>query len=189
MTSLFMGSLVNTGVPADEAVIRSTATPVDINAPAAMQDDMPEMEEVETDPNPNLGMVNRQLASKWHEPESSVPDWIPNVDASNQHNDIVNRQVSSSGFSAGQEAAGNWGHGTMGYAVGIEPVGDLREGGKMGNEYFKVNERPIQETAGNEMSVPPGYDHSALRSLSQTGKNNARDAATSAYDDYWNGGK
>jgi hypothetical protein len=190
MTSLFFGTLVGTGVPADEAVVRSTATPVDKDAPAAMQVDMPEMSEVETDKNPNLGMVNRQLGSKWIDRTRGIPSWLGKVADGTNNNSIVNEQVSTSGYSASQEAAGNWGHGTMPAAIGIEPVGDLREGGKMGNEYFVTVDRPVQETSDNTMMSPPtNYDQGITGRVAVLGKANARAAAAAAqYNAFWNGG-
>jgi hypothetical protein len=190
MTSLFFGNLSSIGVPADEKVVRSTATPVDIDAPPAMQNDMPEMSEVETDPNPTLGMVNRQKSSKWIDRFRSRPEWIPEVSAGTAANSIINEQVSSSGFAASQEAAGNWGHGTMPAAIGIEPVGDLREGGKMGNEYFVVNEKDIQEGMTDSMTLPPGSDQDTKGRVAATGKVNARQAAMAGmYNTFWNEGK
>jgi hypothetical protein len=189
MTSLFFGQLSSIGVPADEKVVRATAVPVEQDAPAAMQRDMPEMSEVETDQNPNLGMVNRQLSSKWFPRLRSRPAWQPEVDNQYEHNAVVDRQVSTSGFAASKEAAGDWGHGTMPYAVGIEPVGDLREGGKMGNEYFVTNERDIQATMDASMSLPPGSDQATSGKVSATGKKNAREAAMAGmYNTFWNGG-
>lgn len=191
MTSLMFGHLSTTGVPADEKVVRSTATPFDISAPAAMQTDAPEMGEIETDGNPNLGMVNRQLASKWIPREKSTPSWIPEVNNQVQHNLIVDRQVSTSGTAAAREDAGEWGHGTMPAAIGIEPVGDLRDGGKMGNEYFVRNERDIQETADPTMMSPTkDFDRSAVGRVAGEGKRDARMAAMAgAYNTFWNGGK
>lgn len=191
MTSLFFGTLIGSGVPADEAVVRATAVPVDKDAPAAMQTDMPEMSEVETDKNPALGMVNRQLASKWIDRERGVPNWLGKVADGTNSNAIVNQQVSTSGFSASQEAAGNWGHGTMPAAIGIEPVGDLRDGGKMGNEYFIANDRDVQETADKTMMSPAiNYDQGTTGRVAAAGKVNARKAAIAAqYDTFWNGGK
>lgn len=189
MTSLFFGQLSSSGVPADEKVVRSTATPVELGAPAAMQEDMPQMGEVETDPNPNLGMVNRQLSSKWIDRFRSVPSWIFRVDAGTDANAIVNRQVSSSGFSASQEAAGKWGHGTIPAAIGIEPVGDLTDGGKMSNEYFTRNQREIQDTMTDAMQPPTNYDQSIKGQVSATGKLDARKAAMAGmYNSFWNGG-
>ncbi len=189
MTSLYFGVLRD-GVPADEKVVRSTSEPYEADAPAAVQDSMPDAQEVPTDKNPDLGMVGRQLASHWVPSEKSRPDWIPNADAAVEHNAIVDRQVATSGTAASREAAGVWGHGTMPYAVGIAPVDDLRDGGKMGNEYFVRNERDIQETADNTMmSVPPGYDQSVKGRVAAEGKLSARESAVaSMYDSFWNGG-
>lgn len=191
MTSLFFGQLSTIGVPADEKVVRTTATPVDVNAAPAMQDDMPEMSEVETDPNPSLGMVNRQLASKFIDRERSTPAWIPEVTNGYQHNAIIDQQVSSSGFAASKEAQGQWGHGTIPAAIGIEPVGDLREGGKMGNEYFKTHEKDIQETADNTMMTSAtGIDRNLNGKVTAAGKENARKAAVAGlYNTYWNDGQ
>jgi len=191
MTSLMFGQLFTGGVPADEKVVRSTATPYDISAPAAMQKDQPEMGEVETDGNPNLGMVNRQLASVWIDREKSRPNWIEEVDNQSQFNNIIDRQVSNSGTAAAREAAGIWGHGTIPAAIGIEPVGDLRDGGHMGNEYFVRQDRHIQETASKDMLNPTlDFDRSTVGRVAGLGKQNARDAAmTAMYNTFWNGGQ
>lgn len=189
MTSLYFG-LLRDGVPAEEKVVRSTAEPYEHDAPAAMQDSRPDPQEIPTDTNPDLGMVNRQLASHWVASEKSVPAWIPESNAQTEHNAIVDRQVATSGTAAAREARGEWGHGTMAYADGIEPVGDLRDGGKMGNEYFVRTERDIQETSDDTMmSVPPGYDQSVKGRVSALGKDDARDSAVAGlYDAFWNGG-
>ncbi len=191
MTSLYFGVL-REGVPADEKVVRSTATPYDRDAPAAMADSMPDRGEATTDPNPTLGgLVGRQLASMWRQGERFRPSWKGSVDEQFEHNAIVDRQVSSSGTAAAREASGEWGHGTASYAVGIEPVGDLTDGGAFGNEYFKRTDRDIQETADNTMmSVPPGYDHAIQGRVSAEGKVAARQAAMNGlYNTFWNGGE
>lgn len=190
MTSLYFGTLSQQGVPADEAVVRSTAPVYDRDAPAAMQADMPMPQEVETDDNPLLGLVNRQKASKWFSREKYVPFWKGAVDDQWEHNQLIDRQVSSSGTAAAREASGQWGHGTMEYAVGIEPVNDLVDGHKMGNEYFKANEPGIQPTAGQVMSTPPGTDQSTKGAVAGLGKVYARQAATAGlYNAFWNEGK
>lgn len=190
MTSLMFGTLSSTGVPADEEVVRSTATPVEMDAPAAMQEDMPEQQEVETDPNPHLGMVNRQLASKWVEGQQSVPQEIPVYGAENAANQLINQQVATSGTAAAREAAGIRGHGTLSYAVGIEPVQGLVDGHRMGNDYFTTNKRNIQDGMRHDMSVPPGTDQSTKGAVAALGKENARKAAEAAmYQAFWNGGQ
>jgi hypothetical protein len=188
MTSLFMGNvLFGSNVPADEAVVRNTAVPVEHDAPAAMQTDMPEMQEVETDPNPHLGLDPRQMASKWTE-GSRAEQPIGIVSEQNVSNQMVNAQVSTSGTAADREASGIT-HKNLSYAVGIEPVGDLRDGGKMGNEYFEGNKKPIQDTANPSMSLPPGLDRDTIGGVAQLGRTNARDASMaslySALSDGW----
>lgn len=184
MASLYYGLVSATGVPADEKTVRSTATPVDINAPAAMQDDMPEMGEVETDPNPDLGMSTRQMASNWHEGVEGVsPVVLQAVAAGTDNNGIVNRQVSSSGLAASQEASGRSNR-NLSYAVGIEPVGDLREGGKFGNEYFQRADRDVQAGMGSFMTPPPGYDVSTREIVDQAGKQRSV-AAANPYTLFW----
>lgn len=192
MTSLFFGQLTTTGVPADEKIVRSTTDVVQVDAPPAMQTDMPTMQEVETDPNPLLGMVNRQMASKWVEGEQFVPQvQLDELARADDHNGVVDRQVSSSGTAAGREAAGQWGHGTASFAVGIEPVMDLRGGNvKFGNEYFTRVHRDIQAGAGSYMSPSAGSaDQNTKGSVAALGKDSARKAASAAlYNTYWNGG-
>lgn len=188
MTSLFMGGMIADGVPADEKVVRNTATPYEHDAPAAMQDDMPEQQELETDSNPSLGLAPRQMASKWIEGSAaSVANDI--VSEQNRSNQSVNDQVSTSGTAASRELSGQT-HKNMSYAIGIEPVSDLADPNhKMGNTYFVRNERDVQATMGNQMSVPPGQDHAIEGDIATYGKSSARDAASSAqYNSWWNGG-
>lgn len=189
MTSLYFGML-REGVPADEKVVRSTAEPYEHDAPAAVQDSMPDQQEVSTDPNPDLGMVGRQLGSHWVEGVKNAPEWRERVDSAHLHNDVIDRQVSTSGTAAGREAAGIWGHPSASYAVGIAPQGDLTDGGKMGNEYFVRNEREIQDTSDNTMmTVPPAYDQSTKGRVAAEGKVASRESAMAAmYDAFWNEG-
>jgi hypothetical protein len=188
--NLLFGMMGNNGIPADEKVVRATATPVDSGAPAAVEADAPQWgEKLETDGNSNLGIVNRTKASHWIEGEQSAPFWQTAVDQQATHNFLIDRQISTSGTAAAREAAGQFGHGTLSYAVGIEPQGDLREGGKLGNDYFAVGKPNIQSTMGDYMTVPPGYDHEAPGKASATGKVAAREAAASPYDEWWRGGQ
>jgi len=179
----------NAPVPVDEKVVRSTATPVEKDAPAAVQEHAPDFNERPTgDDNPNLGIVNRTEASHWIQGEQYPPFWGAEVSEQYQHNAIIDRQVSTSGTAAARESAGQFGHGTASYAIGIEPQGDLREGGKLGNDYFSAGKPDIQSDAGNYMSIPPGADQMAIAKVNATGKQATRQAA-SAYDTWWNAGK
>lgn len=191
MPSLYFGLLSNQGVPQDEKKVRSTADVYDAGAGPAMQDSPPDRNEVVTDRNPDLtGLVNRQLASKWVPSIKSVPFWKGRADSQVEHNLIIDQQVGTSGTAAAREDAGQFGHGTMAYAVGIEPVADLSDGGKMGNQYFKREDRNIQSTSDNTMmTVPPGYDQSVKGRVAAEGKVNARAAAANAlYNTWWNNG-
>lgn len=189
MTSIMFGTLNTIGVPADEKVVRSTSAPVILDAPPAMADDMPEPQELETDHNPDLGMVNRQVASKWVEGQQFVPSWIPLSDGNDSHNSIIDQQVASSGTAAHRETQGQWGHGTASYAIGIEPVGDLVDGHKMGNTYFVRTDRHIQETMTPSMLPSTGIDRSVVGRVDAAGKVNARKAAQAGmYNAFWNGG-
>lgn len=184
MPSLYYGLLRQTNVPQDEKTVRNTATPVDPGAPPAMQDDMPEMNELETDPNPSLGMAPRQMASKWMEGKRGVSsEEMMAVADGTDNNAIINRQVSTAGFAASREAAGQ-SNKNLSYAVGIEPVRDLAPGGKMGNEYFVRHERDVQDPMGSYMTPPPGYDVSTREIVDQAGKERAK-AASNPYAVWW----
>lgn len=192
MTSLFMGNVVQSGVPADEKVVRSTAVPYYADKPAAVADDMPEMQELEIDSDPNLGLAHRQRASMWVQGQrvQHNPDVVSVQNASNQ---IIANQVSTSGTAADRELAGET-HTNLSYAVGIEPVNDLADPNhKMGNTYFVRNERSIQDTAGNMMSTPPGmYTGNGVEGgIAAYGKVGARDAAQAGqyklFGDWLNG--
>lgn len=193
MTNMLFGVMGNTGVPVDEKVVRATATPVEHDAPPAVQSEAPEFNEgVEADENPNLGIVNRTLASHWVEGEQYAPFWEGQVNDQVVHNAIIDKQVSTSGTAAAREAAGQFGHGSASYAIGIEPQQDLQGPGGFGNEYFSAGKPDIQDTAGNYMTVPPGYDQTNSIKASAAGKKYAREAnqgGISPYDLMWNGGK
>lgn len=188
MTSLLYGSVSQSGVPADENVVRMTTAPVTPDAPAAMADNAPDPNEVATDPNPLLGMATRQLASTWHEGEQYSPSWKGQVDDADNHNAIVDRRISSSGTAAAREAAGVFGHGTLKYAEGIESVGDLREGGSFGNEYFKTVAKDIQSNTGDYMTATPGADQDTTSRVAAESKVASRQASTAAaYRSMWAG--
>jgi hypothetical protein len=175
MSTLLYG-MVRDPAPLAPNDVRSTAPRVQHDSPPAEQSNPPEPNEVETDHNPNLGMVNRQLASDWHKGEQFTPSWIPEVDANHELNDRVNRQVSTSGTAAAREAAGRFGHGSASYAIGIEPTSDLVDGGKMTNEYFHVEKPAIQQTMTDSMTIPLGTDGDARGDAMFAGRDAARDA-------------
>jgi len=166
-----------TGSPADPLIVRSTTAKVHHDAPAAEAKDAPEWNERETDPNPDLGLVNRQVASDWHEAIKG-PNGVAGQ-ASAEHNAIIDRQVASAGRApALEESSPVFGHGSVSYAIGIEPT--LRDGAAFGSDYFAVNPTGSQEGIPQVMSVAPGYDRSITASMAAAGKENARAANVSS---------
>ncbi len=177
MPSMLFG-MMRDGVTTDENVGRTTVDVVNKDTPPAEMDAPPDFNEVETDDNPNLGFVNRQLAGDWHESEQYSPSWGPAVDGNHNHNDIIDRQVSSSGTAAQREMAGQFGHGTAAHSVAIEPV--IRDGAAFGNTYFMSNEQPAQPTMDPSMSIPPGADSDTRGAVMAAGKLQTRDAAVAS---------
>ena len=181
MSVMWFGDL--DGVPLDEAKVRATTAPVVVDAPPAEAESAPEFNEVETDTNPMLGGLSpRQLASEWHATEKYPPSWADN--AVRQHDIVVNETIATKGTAAAREMAGQQGHGTMAYAVGIEPT--IRDGAAFGNTYFAGNKADIQElsaeTAGQRgIGTIPGTDREDIAGASAYGGAAARDASANNY--------
>ena len=182
MSVLWFGDL--DGVPLDEAKVRATTGPVEKDAPPAEMESAPDFNEVETDTNPNLyGLAGRQVASDWHESEQFTP-WYAEA-ATAEHNAITNRQVATSGTAAAREMAGQQGPGTIGYAVGIEPV--IRDGAVFGADYFAADKRDIQETNnvdGRGVQPAINRDRDDIAGMAAYGNDAARDANNNMGDWY-----
>lgn len=184
--NMFYGVLSSAGVPADEQEVRATTDKIDINEAPSVMTDEPEIGEVETDPTPGIsGLHNHQLASKWYQGEKFTPSWLGNADQQSVNSVIVDGQVSSSGTAAARESQGIFGHGSMSYAVGIEPAQGLAPGGQFGETYLSVDRPDIQHTAGSYMSTPPGVDRDVTGLVSDTTKRNARYAKQATLYDTW----
>lgn len=169
-------------VPTDENAVRLTTDPVTPDAPAAEMVGPPEFNEVETDLNPHNGLATRQVASDWHASEKYSPGWAGTANPTDSFAHI-NRQVDSSGTAAAREMRGEQGHGTMAYAIGIEPV--IRDGGQYGADYFAVDPRMIQETGGDYMTPAPGMDHDAVSATANRAVQNAKDAGAAGQYAAW----
>lgn len=184
MSVLWFGDL--DGVPLDEAKVRATTGPVEKDAPPAEMENAPDFNEVDTDSNPNLyGLAARQVASDWHESEQFTPWYAAGATA--EHNEIINRQVATSGTAAAREMAGQQGPGTIGYAVGIEPV--IRDGGAFGADYFAADKRDIQDPVietGTGRGVQPAInrDRDKIAGMAAYGNQAARDANNNMSDWY-----
>lgn len=169
-------------VPGDEASVRSTVDPSTPDAPPAEAQHAPEWNERVTDPAPHNGLATRQVASDWHESQQYRPGWagLSNPTASFAS---VNSRIDADGTAAARELAGAQGHGTMAYAVGIEPV--LREGNRFGADYFAVDRPSIQEGIPDQMSLAPGVDHDATGAVAGAAKGAARDATAASTYEAW----
>src|SRR6478736_2351548 len=149
MSTLYWGALSDVGVPQDIEKVTRNTFPVQVDAPPAEKQDAPDLNEVETDPNPELGYTGHQLASSWHQPEKAPP---PGPTATAEHNAIIDRQVATSGTAASREAAGQWGHGSAAFAVGIEPT-PLEV--QFGTDYFAADKYDINGQSDSDYGVQP----------------------------------
>lgn len=168
MSTLLYG-LNRAPVPANETEVRSTVTAVQDDAPAAVQTAPPGYNDMATDPDTEGGLTTRQLASYVIPSERYAPA------AGNANTDFTARidgQVSTSGTAAAREASGAWGHGTLKIVEGIEPV--LRDGNRLGSEYFTASEREPTSLAGVSPSQTADPDTTA--DAAATGAANARAA-------------
>jgi hypothetical protein len=151
--------------------VRSTTNVINRDDPVAMQENSPEYNQTFTDPDTEGGLTEHQVSS--HIIESVKAD--PRVDASAQdeHNAIVNRQVSTSGFSPHLEALGIWGHGTLKIVEGIEPT--IVDGHELRSDYMAAHPRP-------DMSMQPFMtpaktaDPATSQAAQATGQDNSRTA-------------
>jgi hypothetical protein len=183
MSTLFWGQNRD-AIPADENVVRRTTDPVRTDAPAAEMEGRPEYNETETDANPDLGMVNRQVASDWNATTKYSPSWAGTANPTESFA-YVNSRIDSVGTAAEREMRGEQGHGTMAFAVGVEPV--IREGGQFGADYFAVDPRLIQEAAGDYMIPDASQDHDSVSATAGQAVRNAKDAGAAGQYAAWYG--
>lgn len=169
-----------TPVPANQTEVRSTVTVVDHDAPSAVAEHMPDVNEVLTDPDTEGGLTRHDVGAYQRDSEQYVP--FHAADANAEHDQIVNRRISSSGTAAAREMAGEWGHGTMRFSQSIEPA--WKDGTQFGSEYFAAEKAPIQEPAGRFMTASTDPDSGRAGSIA-TGNANARDASASLYADFY----
>lgn len=168
----FLGGMHS--VPQNENEVRSTVEPVRTDAPPEL-DKPPEWNEFETDDSGSLvGLSPRTVGSDTRDSEQYVPWW--QQFANENHNKLIDDQVSSSGAAAARESHGEQGHGTMQYAIGIDP--QIRDGAAFGNEYFTSHDADIQDGAGTYMT--PADDDNWLQTLAAT---QAQNASRKAYQD------
>ena len=187
MSTLLYGMLAEAGPQADETVYRRQADPIDLGKQPAEQQGAPEYGEVETDQDTNLAFAGRQLASDWHQGEQFAPSWTGEVAQVADSAHRINGQVSSSGTAAARETAGQFGHGTYRYAVGVEPV--IREGATFGERYFAADRDMIMADSNPESGIAPSSaDGLSLDVASARYTDQSRRAAEAEmYASYWDG--
>jgi hypothetical protein len=163
--------------PDEELQARATTEKLPVVEEPAEAEAAPEFNEVIVSPVPHAGLSTHQVASQWNEPEQYVPGWSGNANVTPSFARI-NEPQASAGTAAGREMAGAFGHGTVAFAQGIEPV--IRPGAVFGGSYFAVNGDPtdrqdgVQRGMGSYMEQAPGYDRAV------TG-NNAASAILAAH--------
>lgn len=161
------------GAEMTEAEARSTVEPIRDDGITAEMQHAPGWNEIDTDESGELiGLSPRVVGSDTIDTEK-YPAWWGQGPFMQDHNAIIDEQVSSSGTAAAREMAGEQGHGSMQYAIGIEPV--IREGASYGNDYFVSNPAEIQDGMGNYMT-PTGGDNWANALSQSLGTTNSREA-------------
>jgi hypothetical protein len=73
----------------------------------------------------------------------------------------------------------------MAFAVGIEPV--IRDGGQYGADYFAVDPKLIQESAGDYMIPDASQDHDSVSATAGQAVRNAKDAGAAGQYAAWYG--
>lgn len=170
--------------PSEQQLVRATTEPVDNDAPPEMERDVPEFNEVERAETQHAGLATSNLASHWTDSAQTAPFWSgqANVSPSFQR---INAPQSSAGYAASLEAGGQFGHGTMPYAIGIEPT--IRDGAVFGLDYFAAEQPGIQPYAGNYMELAPGYDRDVTGAAMGRAALTSHQAAQSGYVSQWSG--
>lgn len=167
----------NEPVPQDEREVSSTVTVVDGDAEPAVQEHVTDFNETFTDPDTEGGLTPHQVASF----VSPSVRYVPNVDASAQdeHNAMINRQVSTAGVAPAKEATGEWGHGTMKLVEGIEPT--IRDGSQLGSDYFTAYPHDVGKASGDYMTPAQPADPTTRGDAAATAVVAARKATQSSY--------
>lgn len=159
-------------LPNNPDAARITDGPIRSNDSATEPIAAPDWNEFESDDSSELtGLSPREKASYFEPSQQYIPF---TATANENHNEIVDNQVSTSGTAAAREAAGVYGHGTMQTTIGIEPV--IRDGAAFGNDYFTRGAVDIQDGAGNYMT-PAESDNWAQAVAQANATASARQAA------------
>lgn len=173
----------SSGAPLTEDEVRQTTEPIRVSD-AAKDTDTPDWNERESDQSPELtGLSRRMLAPHTVDTVKSAPWW--DALATDNHNARIDNQVATSGTAAAREQAGQFGHGTMQYSESLEPV--IREGAAMGNDYFVVNDKVVQEGAGEYMRPDPNGEWLNAMAAKNAAAASRQAAQASLYANFFGG--
>lgn len=172
-------------VQQDESDVRSTVEPIRTDPANAEQDAPPDWNENavdNTDESGQLVGLSPRVAGSFTEPSKPNTDPARLALAVSPHNDLIDRQVATSGTAAGREEAGEAGHGTMMYEVGIQPLNPAE---KYGNDTFVASPLTANEGSGNYMT-PPEQDNWLSKVAQENANRKSREAAQgSAYRQFF----
>lgn len=163
-------------IPEDEAVVRSTVTVVQADAPSSELSSTPDFNETVTDDTTEGGLTPRQMGPHMTAIQRAVPHHAGR--ANTDYSVRVDSQVSSSGTAAAREESGQWGHGSMQISEMIEPV--IRDGAAFDDLYFTANERPLAHAGATLEESAPTDEITAALAHAQ-GVKNSRQAAQGLY--------
>lgn len=177
----FVGAMHS--VPQDEDEVRSTVEPIRESGPAEA-DSAPDWNEFASDDSGELvGLAPRDLGSYTVDSVQSAPFYAPM--ASEDRTSLIDDQVASSGTAAARETAGQFGHGTMQYALGIEPV--IREGAAFGADYFVANEMGANQGGGAFMTPDGTNNRAESMAAAAFAESQSRQAFTDVYQRFLEG--
>jgi hypothetical protein len=172
-------------VQQDESDVRSTVEPVRTDPENAEQENPPDWNEnvsENTDESGQLVGLSPRVAGSFTEDSEPNTDPARLALAVSPHNELIDRQVATSGTAAAREEAGEAGHGTMQYEVGIQPLNPAE---RFGNDYFEAAPLTANEGSGDYMT--PVDTDNYLQKVAQTNANkHSRDAfMATAYRQYF----
>lgn len=172
MSSLLYQGAYATGLSEDEA--QSTLEPIRDDPSEAELSSAPEFNAVESDDSGELvGLSPRVVGSHTHPSSDGKPFDSETLDlASATHNELIDKQVASSGTAASREVAGARGHGSIWWEEGIEP---LNPANVYGNDYFLAQSLSANEGSGLYMN-PPDEDNWAQQVVANRAESASRDA-------------
>lgn len=161
-----------------EEDVRDTRDPVRTDPQNAEMADPPDWNEnatENTDESGQLTGLSPRVAGSFTEESKPNTDPARLALAVSPHNEIIDRQVATSGTAAAREEAGEAGHGTMPIEIGIQPLNPAE---RFGNDTFNAIYLPANDGSGDYMA--PVDQDNWLQAVAQRNANNrSRDAAMS----------